>query len=182
MLSNFQNRLKSHWLLIVILLSAFLIRTINLNYNSPFLDEAIYINLGREFWAGKWHDLAQSIAWVGGLPFFYPPLTAAFHAIGGIIASRFLNVILGVASVYFIYQLTYELFPVANKNQRTTGGIIAAALMATSAIPIAYSRQATYDTLSVFLFMAGSLYLTRAIYEGEGNDYFKSAICTLNPV
>jgi len=163
-------------LLGLVLLAGFFIRAVNLNFNSPFLDEAIYINLGRQFWSGNWSSLSESISWVGGFPFFYPPLAAAFFAFGGIVTSRFLNVILGVASAYLIYKFTYELFPIEDKKQRLLAGIIAAALMATSAIPIVYSRQTMLDNLSIFLFLAGSLFLARAIYEGERDSYIRSAI------
>lgn len=163
------------WLLVGVLVLAFLIRTINLNFNSPFLDEAAYINLGKKFWNGNWQELAQSISWTGGFPFFFPPLAAVFHAIGGVAFSRFLNVILGVGSVYLIYLLTRQLFPIKDKIQNKVAGIIAASLMATSTIPIAFSRQVTYDALSLFLFLAGALYLARAIFEGESIAYTKAA-------
>src|SRR3990167_2069636 len=176
MLSNFQNRLKSHWLLIVILLSAFLIRIINLNYNSPFLDEAIYINLGKEFWKGHWSELFSDISWVGGFPFFYPPISAIFHAAGGIVASRFFNVVLGTASVFLIYKFTREIFPVSSEKESKTAGIVASGLMATSTIPIVFSRLATYDALLVFLFLAGVVALARAVFEGERNTYMAAAV------
>jgi len=176
MLSNFQNRLKSHWLLIVILLSAFLIRIINLNYNSPFLDEAIYINLGKEFWKGHWSELFGDISWVGGFPFFYPPVSAIFHAAGGIVATRFFNVILGVGSVFLIYRFTREIFPVSSEKESKNAGFVASALMATSTIPIVFSRLATYDALLVFLFLAGVVALARAVFEGEKNAYVAGAV------
>src|SRR3990167_2719206 len=176
MLSNFQNRLKSHWLLIVILLSAFLIRIINLNYNSPFLDEAIYINLGKEFWKCHWSELFGDISWVGGFPFFYPPVSAIFHAAGGIVATRFFNVILGVGSVFLIYRFTREIFPISSEKESKTAGIVASGLMATSTIPIVFSKLATYDALLVFLFLAGVVALARAVFEGERNAYLTAAV------
>ena len=176
MLSNIQNRLKSHWLLILILLSAFVIRTINLNYNSPFLDEAIYINLGKEFWKGHWSELFGDISWVGGFPFFYPPISAIFHAAGGIVATRFFNVLLGVASVFLIYRFTREIFPVSSEKESRNAGLVASALMATSTIPIVFSRLATYDALLVFLFLAGVVALARAVFEGERNAYMAAAV------
>src|SRR3990167_5338459 len=171
-----KSRLYNQWLLSIILLSAFLIRTINLNYNSPFLDEAIYINLGKIFWKGHWSELFEDISWVGGFPFFYPPLSAMFHALGGIVATRFFNVLLGVGSVFLVYKFTREIFPVSSEKESKTAGLVAAALMATSAIPITFSRLATYDALLVFLFLAGVVALARAVFEGERNAYVAGAV------
>src|SRR3990170_3241920 len=176
MLFRIKYGLKSYWLLGFILLSAFLIRTVNLNYNSPFLDEAVYINLGKTFWKGRWSELFGDISWVGGFPFFYPPLSAMFHALGGIIASRFFNVVLGVGSVFLIYRFTREIFPVSSEKESKTAGLVASAMMATSTIPVTFSRLATYDALLVFLFLAGVVALARAVFEGERNAYVAGAV------
>lgn len=170
------KKFEFSWLLYSVLFGAFIIRVFNLNYNSPFLDEAIYLILGKKFWAGMWHEVSESISWVGGFPFFYPPIAAAFYALGGIVTSRFFGVILGVASVYLIYRLTLELFPLANKKDAKIAGIVAAALMATSTIPIVLSRLVTYDAICVFLFLAGATTLTKAIFEGERNYYLAAAV------
>ena len=176
MWQNIKSKTIYHWLLALILLAAFLIRTLNLNYNSPFLDEAIYINLGKIFWKGHWSELFGDISWVGGFPFFYPPLSAMFHALGGIIASRFFNVVLGVGSVFLIYRFTREIFPVSSEKESRTAGLVASALMATSTIPVTFSRLATYDALLVFLFLAGVVALARAVFEGERNTYMAAAV------
>src|SRR3990172_11986994 len=124
MLFRIKYGLKSYWLLGFILLAAFLIRTVNLNYNSPFLDEAVYINLGKTFWKGRWGELFHDISWVGGFPFFYPPLSAMFHALGGIIATRFFNVLLGVGSVFLIYRFTREIFPIDSQKESRHAGVV----------------------------------------------------------
>src|SRR3990167_3383639 len=176
MWQKIKGRLKSQWPLAIILVLAFLIRIINLNYNSPFLDEAIYINLGKEFWKGHWSELFSDISWVWGFPFFYPPISAIFHALGGIVASRFFNVVLGTASVFLIYKFTREIFPVSSEKESKTAGLVASALMATSTIPVTFSRLATYDALLVFLFLAGVVALARAVFEGERNAYLTAAV------
>src|SRR3989344_7587039 len=106
MWEEIKSRFYNQWPLAIILVLAFLIRIINLNYNSPFLDEAIYINLGKEFWKGHWSELFSDISWVGGFPFFYPPISAIFHAAVGIVASRFFYVVLGTAAVFLNYKFT----------------------------------------------------------------------------
>jgi len=176
MLFRIKYGLKSYWLLGFILLAAFLIRTVNLNYNSPFLDEAVYINLGKTFWKGRWGELFHDISWVGGFPFFYPPLSAMFHALGGIIATRFFNVLLGVGSVFLIYRFTREIFPIDSQKESRHAGLVASALFATSTIPIVFSRMATYDALLVVLFLTGVVALARAVFEGERNAYMAGAV------
>jgi len=159
-----------------ILLLAFLVRVINLNYNSPFLDEAIYVVLGKKILSGNFAEVASSITWVGGFPFFYPTISAIFFSIGGILATRFFNVILGTIVVFLTYQLAKQLFPSKEDWTRTTVGLIAAALMATSAIPISSSRLANYDMLAVTIFLVGLIFLVKAIFEGEKNWYLISVL------
>ena len=73
--------------LIIILLIAFVLRVNNLNYNSPFLDEAMHIKLGKKVLADSWAEEAP-FSWVGGLPLFYPRLSAYAYKVGGILGSR----------------------------------------------------------------------------------------------
>ena len=89
-------------LLTLILLASFIVRVYNLNYNSPFLDEAQYLVLGKKVLQGHWQESAP-FSWVGGLPLLYPPLVAIF-GIFGILGARFLNVIFGTVSVYLLYE------------------------------------------------------------------------------
>src|SRR3989344_3910157 len=89
-------------ILALILLISLAIRVYNLNYNSPFLDEAQYIVLGQKVLAGHWQE-SNPFSWVGGMPLFYPTLSAIF-GVFGIIGSRFFNVLLGI--VFFIKGLT----------------------------------------------------------------------------
>lgn len=163
-------------ILLFIILYAFLVRTINLGYNSPFLDEAIYIVLGKKIIDLRIAEVASSISWVGGFPFFYPLLSAISYSIGGILGSRFLNVILGTASVYLVYQFTRELHLFGDKKTQKIAPIVAGGLMAASSIPIALSRLAIYDALAAFIFILGLTILTRAIFEGEKWLYLISAV------
>src|SRR3990167_7889340 len=94
-------------ILALILLISLAIRVYNLNYNSPFLDEAQYIVLGKKVLACHWQE-SNPFSWVGGMPLFYPTLSAIF-GVFGIIGSRFFNVLLGVLSVYLIYEFTKSL-------------------------------------------------------------------------
>lgn len=153
--------------LLVISVIAFLVRVVNLNYNSPFSDEAQYIVLGRKVIAGHWQE-ETPFSWVGGMPLFYPALSAVFASFGGVVGARFLNVLLGSLAVYLLYHAAKELnlFKEQGSNERL--GWIAALLLALSAIPIHLSRLATYDMLSFTLFLAGLLFWQRILRTESG--------------
>src|SRR3989344_2048534 len=132
----------------LIILYAFVVRIINIDYNSPFLDEAIYVVFGKKILEGQFREVADSISWVGGLPFFYPLLSAIFYQIGGILGSRIFNVFLGTAATF----------------------------AATTAIPIALSRLAIYDMLSFTIFLMAIVIFQKALQEGNRFRYLSSAI------
>lgn len=143
----------------LILLLAFSIRVYNLNYNSPFLDEAQYIVLGQKVLAGHWQE-ANPFSWVGGMPLFYPTLSAVF-GVFGIIGARFLNVLLGTLSVYLIYEFTKSLLFSNNERENKIAGFVAAGFLGVLAIPLYLSKLAIYDMLSFTLFLAGLVFFVK---------------------
>lgn len=146
-------------LLTVIVVVSFVLRIHNLNYNSPFLDEAQYIVLGQKVLAGHWQE-SDPFSWVGGMPLFYPTLSAVF-GIFGIIGARFLNVLLGTLSVYLVYEFTKSLLFSNNERENKIAGLIAAGFLAVLANPLYLSRLAIYDMLSFSLFLLGLVFLVK---------------------
>lgn len=167
------NRLN--WILTFIILLASVVRLIHINFNSPFLDEAIYIVLGRKILEGNLKEVLSSVSWVGGFPFFYPLLSAIAYSLGGILGSRILNVVLGTLSVFLIYHFAKQLKLLANEEGNKIVGLISSAFLATSAIPIAFSRLAIYDILSFTLFLFGLVIWQQAVSNGSARKYFFSA-------
>lgn len=161
---------------LVIISAAFLIRVINLNYNSAFLDEATYIVLGKKILAGHFREVAGSVSWVGGLPFLYPPLSAIFFSMGGILGSRFLNVFLGTFAVFLIYYLAKSLSIFKEEEDNKIVGLLASSFLATSTIPIAFSRLAIYDILSFTIFLLALVAFSKAIFKGERSWYIACAL------
>lgn len=137
-------------LLPIIILLAFAVRIINLSYNSPFRDEAIYIVLGKlgVFDHDWWSYNAQS--WLGGSLYIYPIITALAYAIGGITGSRLLNIFLNLSAICLIFKLACQLSR-PEKNQRI-GSLTAAALTGGASISLYVARLATYDMPSFCLF------------------------------
>lgn len=162
--------------LIFILLIAFILRVYDLHYSTPFIDEAQYIVVGLRILGG---DLISGIAassWVGGFPYVFPLLTAAFYSLGGIIGSRMFTVILGTICVFLMYQLTQQLMFFKDKRMNQKAGLFAATFLAVTTIGITTSRLAIYDGLAFTLFFLGIILFHRAVYSGEKFIYVISAI------
>ncbi|OGH16003.1 MAG: hypothetical protein A3C30_00915 [Candidatus Levybacteria bacterium RIFCSPHIGHO2_02_FULL_40_18] len=163
-------------ILSLILLIAFAIRIYNLNFNSPFVDEAAYIVIGQKILAGQIENVIGDISWVGAFPFFYPLISGIVFNLGGIIATRFFNVMLGTLCVILIYTFTKQLRFFKKEKSNEIAGLIAASFMATAAIPIDASRVAIYDGLSFTLFLGGLNLYIRALNSKSEVHYFLTAI------
>lgn len=153
---------KPQFILVIILFIAFLIRIFNLNFNSPFIDEATYIILGKKILDGKILEVAGSTSWMGGFPFFFPFISAIFFSLADILGSRFLNVILGTIAIFLIYLFSKQLKLFNKDIENEWLGLAAAAFVTTSAIPIYLSRLAIYDGLSIVLFLLSIALLQKA--------------------
>ncbi len=163
--STFRERFSAvnpySFLLCVILLFSFLARVYNLNYNSSFNDEATYIVIGRlGIFQGDWWSYNTS-AWLAGLPYIYPSITAVVSMIGGVIGSRFLNVIIGVLLTEAIYIFT-QILSKQKHPYDYISGLIAAALVGGSTIALYVSRIATYDMPSFYFLFLGLIPLVLA--------------------
>src|SRR4051812_19070423 len=112
--------------LAVVFILALAIRVVNLNYNSPFNDEAIYIVLGKMglFLRDWWTYNAQS--WVAGLPYLYPSFSALAYVTGGIVGSRLLSVLFGLLTIGEVYQLTEAVF---HKDKHAKAAAIIASIV-----------------------------------------------------
>lgn len=159
-----------------IIVFAFVIRIYNLNFNSPFLDEALYIIRGLNTLNGNIGETLEDTSWVGGNPFFYPLLSGIFYSLGGIVGTRFLNVVLGTICVFLIYAFTKQLLLFKDKRTNEIAGLAAAGIMATTTVAITSSRLAIYDALSFTLFLFALVTLHKAIYSGEGKFYVQASI------
>ena len=154
------NKFPNNVLLLIIFVS-FVIRIYNLNYNSPFLDEAQYIVLGKKVLEGHWQEL-DPFAWVGGMPLLYPPIAALF-GVFGILGARFLNVLFGTLAIYLIYEFSKNLQLSENKRTNEIIGLVAASLLGILAIPLYLSRLAIYDMPSFTFFLVGLVLLQKAL-------------------
>ena len=171
-----EKRLDALYLGIII--TTFLIRVINLNYNSAFNDEGIYIVVGRMgLFENDWSSYGANF-WMAGLPYIYPPLSALAFQTGGLIGSRLLNIFFGVFLVEEIYRLT-RLINLFDKKTNQVAGILAAFFAGFSGVGIFVSNLATYDILSFLLFVFALNSFLKSKDTNNGKYYFLSSIALL---
>lgn len=161
----------------LILLVAFTARIINLNYNTPFVDESSSIIIGMlGVFQGDWWSYNAS-SWMSGSPYINPVLSSITYISGGIFGSRLLNVILGVLTIEIVAVIAILLSGLNSKRAYLVG-IITAIILSFSPVSVFVSRMATYDIKSFYLFFLSILLLLWAEKSetNKGKWYFLSSI------
>ena len=154
----------SRFIFIAIIFLALLLRAINLNYNSPFNDEAIYVVVGTEgLFKIDWENL-DAVTWMAGSPYTYPVVTAIAYKIGGLEFSRFINVLFGMGTIYLAGE-TAALFQ--KKRQKLPTALVTVAIVALLPISFYISRLATYDIPSFMFIFLGLYFLFRNMKDKE---------------
>lgn len=131
----------STWLL-VILVAAFTIRAIDLNFNTAFEGESFMILMGRSVLSGA-ADVATYMRSAFGW-YLWPAATAIADRAGGLTAVRLLAASLGTLAVAGVFMMTRRLF-----DERT--GLVAALFFAAFTPAILASRIATPDAAGMAL-------------------------------
>ncbi|MBC7876019.1 MAG: glycosyltransferase family 39 protein [Anaerolineales bacterium] len=173
-----QHQQDSHYrftlelgLFIVFLLGAFMVNINDLNYNTLFLDEAIYASVGEDLLQGIYSHNAVSYLFGS---YLYPALSGIINKIGGVIAIRFASAILmGLASV-FVYLTTKILFGYK-------AGLFSMILFSFNGNILNLSQLAVYDALAL-PFLAASLFLlvmAAASREHQRHFILASSICAI---
>lgn len=147
------------------------LRLVNLNYNAPFNDEAIYIVIGKlgVFSWNWWVYNANS--WMAGNQLVYPSITALFYSIGGILGSRFFSVLMGVLSIEMIFRIAF-LITEGTTDRKFLSGIISSIILGGSAISLYVSRLATYDIPSFYFLLLGIYLALSASTKGVNKAKF----------
>ncbi|MFA6250132.1 MAG: glycosyltransferase family 39 protein [Candidatus Shapirobacteria bacterium] len=167
------------FLLPVILLFALIARLANLNYNSPFNDEAIYSVVGKlALYQGDWWSY-NAKSWMGGHPYIYPTLSAAATIGQSMVGPRLLNVVFGVLSIEMVYVLTKNLAVWQKLPYPNLAALISALIIAFSSVSLYISRLATYDTPSYYFLLLSLVFLVQALPANSGKNYFLAAILLL---
>lgn len=175
-LSNMSGFFARRSSLLSLLAIALIMRVINLSYNSPFADEAIYVVIGKlgvfdwDWWT------YNAASWLGGSPYAYPLLSALAYTSGGIVWSRLMSVIFGVLSIKCVYHIAYYLR--GNNRSARVPAIFSAMIFAFAPVSIYISRLATYDMLAVYFFLMSLLMILKAEQPGNamGKYYFAAVV------
>lgn len=145
------------WATILVVGIALLIRLANLSFNAPFIDEALYIVLGKKIILS--HDIGSDpFSWISGMPYLYPSLAGLSYMIGGLVGARLFSAVLGITSVWFLYRVGLQLF--VGKSVSVYGRIAALLggfFLAIEPIHGWLSRMAMMDMLAFALFLGGLL-------------------------
>lgn len=172
---NLTTRFSNDLIFIFLISLLCVVYLYNLNYNSPFSDEAIYIVLGKlGLFQWDWTSYAAG-NWMAGSLFAYPPLTALAYSSFGIVGSRLLNVIFGLASVITIAAIAAELVP---PRLATTTRLATLIIFGFSGLSLLVSRLATYDMPAFYFFFLSLYALLKANHAPAlpGKWYFLSAV------
>lgn len=151
------------------------LRIFNLNYNSPFNDEAIYIVVGKMGLLENDFVTFGARSWMAGSPLVYPIMTSLVFQTGGITASRLLNIMFSLLIVEEVFILTRHL-NLFSKKINQTAAYLAVIIAGFSGVGIYSSRLATYDIPSFFLLIFSINEMIKAGKTSTGKHYFLSAL------
>jgi hypothetical protein len=144
----FSVRLRLDQLLVLLLLPLiFAVRVVDVNYNTLFVDEAIYAIVGRDLLAGV-ADYSN-LGWMYG-SFLYPMMAGMVDSLGGVAGMRLLSATFSTLAAGFIYLATTRLFG-------GEAGVWATLIFGLTAISINTGQFAVYDA-PVVPALAAALY------------------------
>ena len=135
-------------LFIVFLFGSFMVCINNLNYNTLFLDEAIYAGVGKDLLHGIHGRNAMTFVFGS---YLYPAVSAVINNMGGVTALRFASAVLMCLTTAFIYFTTRKLFG-------RKASLFSIMLFSFSGIILNLGQLAVYDSLAL-PFLAASLFL-----------------------
>src|SRR5258706_13511458 len=96
-----QLRIRAeHGLLILLMTLIFLVRVTNIQYNTLFVDEAIYSNLGEETLQGVF--IQAGTGWIFG-SYLYPSTAAIANKLGGVVGFLLYSAVLVTIAAWFVY-------------------------------------------------------------------------------
>lgn len=125
----------------------FALRITNLNYNTLFVDEAVYATIGNELLAGQ--NLQTATSWMFGSQ-LYPVVAALSNNAAGIIGLRGLSAVLSTIAALFVFLAAQRVFNIKV-------ALWALFIFGLTGSSISIGQHATYDVMGVF-FLAIALF------------------------
>jgi 4-amino-4-deoxy-L-arabinose transferase-like glycosyltransferase len=131
----------------------FLVRVNHLGYNTLFLDEALYVNAGRDILAGfaNWHFI---LSVYGGSP-LYPLMAGLADLFGGVGGARLLSAILSTLTAACVFGTTRRLFG-------HSAALWAMLIFGLTGASISVGQMAVYDVGCLFFLSFAGYCLTLA--------------------
>lgn len=140
-----------------------------LNFNSPYLDEADYIFVGRVLLNGEYWG-TKNYVFSSDLPLLLIGFASQFH---GIIGARALSLLLGLSSLAFAYWFYLAL------SKSRFQAFVATLFLALTANHIFVSKFATYDIICFFIFTVTVLLLFKVSDALTVKPLSRSTFCIL---
>src|SRR5258708_27684241 len=167
--NDIQIRVSLEYFLFTFLVSViFLVRVVNLTYNTLFLDEAIYANVR--------HDISMGIftrgllSWGAG-SYLYPIMAGFADKFRGVVGIRLLSAVMTTIGAVFIYLAARQMF---GKH----AGLWAMLIFGVTGVSINLGQFGVYDLPSV-MFLPATLYclVTAAQLRGRKETIYLLAAC-----
>ncbi|MCX9012534.1 MAG: glycosyltransferase family 39 protein [Candidatus Methanoperedens sp.] len=154
----------SEIIILIVLVSAFLVRIIRIDEHAFVFDEAIYVKIVKDIVANGYDWQSMRMLGTAHPPVYFMLMSFLykyFYFMNDEAFFRVVTVLISVAITYFIYKLGSEYSP--------STGIIASLIFAFNPYFIAYSRFATLDMLTVLFITAGIYFYSK--YMSSGKSY-----------
>ncbi len=166
MFNNILNKFKQNtdWKLISVLIVAFVVRVIDLNYNGPFVDESfqtMVLKFGNVFY-------------ITGEAYLWPVISNIFYKIGGIIAVRFVAAVFGTLTVGFVYKIA-EIFSQKFNKDNNYVGFLAALVFSLSLPALCVSTLGGHDAMAFMLYALGFWQMAKGIEKNKSLHLFWGA-------
>jgi hypothetical protein len=161
---------RSFALFVLLITITFLIRVTDINYNSIFIDEAIYVTVGDEALQGDFGQHASR--WMYG-SYLYPMIAATVNDAGGLEALRMFSAIVSTLAVVFVFLVTLRLFG-------WVAGFWASFFFSFSASSINLGQFAVYDAPGLLLLAAAFYCVVSASLNqrrGQTHHFFIGGLC-----
>jgi hypothetical protein len=149
-------------IILLILVSAFLVRIIRIDEHAFVFDEAIYVKIVKDIVANGYDWQSMRMLGTAHPPVYFMLMSFLYrylYFMNDEAFFRIVTVLISVAVTYFIYKLGSEYSP--------STGIIASLIFALNPYFIVYSRFATLDMLTVLFITAGIYSYSKYLSSGK---------------
>lgn len=159
---DFSTSRFSKIIVLIVLVSAFLVRVIRIDEHAFVFDEAIYVKIVKDIVANGYDWQSMRMLGTAHPPVYFMLMSFLykyFYFMNDEAFFRIVTVLISVAVTYFIYKLGSE--------YSFSTGLIASLIFAFNPYFIAYSRFATLDMLTVLFITAGIYAYSKYLSSGK---------------